>query len=71
MELALSLYLGLALAAYCGFRVFVPLLVTNMAYLTGYLTPNPGFEWRAGWPAFALLATAPVLEVAGYYTNSN
>ena len=67
MEFAFSICLGLALAACCGFRVFVPLLVTNVAYLTGYLSPNTGFEWMAGWPAFAVLATATALEIAAYY----
>jgi hypothetical protein len=67
MEFVLSLCLGLALAACCGFRVFVPLLVSNVAYLTGYLSPNAGFEWMAGWTAFAVLATATVLEIAAYY----
>ncbi|MCY7349525.1 MAG: DUF4126 domain-containing protein [Cytophagaceae bacterium] len=67
LELLLSLCLGLGLSACCGFRVFVPLLVTNVAYLTDYLTPNAGFEWMGGWVAFAVLATATVLEIAAYY----
>lgn len=63
----LSVCLGLALAACCGFRVFVPLLVANIAYLTGYLTPGEGFAWLGGWTAFAILVTATVAEIAAFY----
>jgi hypothetical protein len=64
---ALSACLGLALAACCGFRVFVPLLVSNIAYLSGYLTPGEGFAWLGTWTAFGVLATATLAEVAAYY----
>ncbi|MET4109099.1 DUF4126 domain-containing protein [Hymenobacter sp. UYP22] len=59
--------LGLALAACCGFRVFVPLLAASLAYRTGYLTPAPGFAWMGSWPAVAALGTATVAEILGYY----
>lgn len=67
IELFLSLCLGLGLSAACGFRVFVPLLVTNIAYLTGYAHPQVGFEWMSSWTAFGILATATVLEIGAYY----
>lgn len=59
--------LGLALAASSGFRVFVPLLAASLAYRTGYLTPAAGFAWLGSWPAVALLGTATVAEILGYY----
>ncbi|MFN8355583.1 MAG: DUF4126 domain-containing protein [Spirosomataceae bacterium] len=62
-----SISLGIGLAACCGFRVFVPLLVTNISYLAGYATPSVGFEWMGTWGAFALLATATVIEIIAYY----
>lgn len=59
--------LGLALAACSGFRVFVPLLAAALAYRTGYLTPAAGFGWLGSWPAIAVLGTATVAEILGYY----
>ena len=63
----LSVCLGLGLAAACGFRVFVPLLVTSVAASAGYLQLSSGFEWVAGKPALICFATATVLEIAAYY----
>ncbi|WP_239691468.1 DUF4126 domain-containing protein [Hymenobacter lapidarius] len=59
--------LGLGLAACSGFRVFVPLLAASAAYHFGYLTPAAGFAWLGTWTALLTLATATVLEIAGYY----
>lgn len=59
--------LGLALAACSGFRIFVPLLAANLAYLTGFMTPSSGFEWLGTWPAFGVLATATLAEMLAYY----
>ncbi|MBO9640303.1 MAG: DUF4126 domain-containing protein [Siphonobacter aquaeclarae] len=67
MEYILPFCLGLALAACSGFRVFIPLLTANIAFLTGYLTPSAGMEWLGGWTAFAILASATLAEVVGYY----
>jgi hypothetical protein len=41
------------LSAACGFRVFVPLLVMNLAVLTGHLHLSPGFEWIGSYYATA------------------
>ena len=59
--------LGLGLAASSGFRVFVPLLAASVAYHTGYMTPSAGFAWLGTWVALLTLATATVVEIAGYY----
>ncbi len=59
--------LGLGLAACSGFRVFVPLLAASLAYHTGYLVPAGGFAWLGSWAALITLATATVVEIAGYY----
>lgn len=67
METLLSASMGIGLSAACGFRVFVPLLVMSIAAKTGYLTPAPGFEWIAAYPALITFATATALEIAGYY----
>ncbi|MCU0256295.1 MAG: DUF4126 domain-containing protein [Vicinamibacterales bacterium] len=66
-ETLLSLGLGIGLAAACGFRVFVPLLVLSVASRYGYVPLAGGWEWIASTPATIAFASATVLEVAGYY----
>ncbi len=63
----LSLCLGLGLSAACGFRVFVPFLVMNLAARAGYLTLSGSFEWIASTPALIMFAVATVLEIGAYY----
>ena len=67
MQYAVSILLGLGLAASCGFRVFVPLLVTNIASMLGYVKLAGGFEWMGSWLAFAVFTTATIVEIAAYY----
>ena len=67
MEFLVAGALGLGLAACSGFRVFVPLLAASAAYHFGYMTPAAGFAWLGSWTALLTLATATVLEIAGYY----
>lgn len=63
----LSLCLGLGLSAACGFRVFVPFLVMNLAARAGYLTVTGSFEWIGSTPALVMFAVATVLEIGAYY----
>ncbi|MEO7774393.1 MAG: DUF4126 domain-containing protein [Steroidobacteraceae bacterium] len=65
-EAALSVALGIALAASVGLRVFAPLLVTGIAVKLGYLDVSPGFAWLATVPAITMLAVATVAEVLAY-----
>jgi hypothetical protein len=67
MEIAIGICLGLGLAASCGFRVFVPLLISNIASMTGIVNIGGGFEWMGSWPAFAIFLTATVAEIGAYY----
>ena len=67
MNTALAICAGVALAAACGFRVFVPLLATSLAAHFGYLTPSPGMLWIGSMPALIMLGVATVLEILGYY----
>jgi hypothetical protein len=67
VELLLSLGLGIGLAAACGFRIFVPLLVASAAALTGHLELTPSLAWIGTRPALIAFAAATVAEVAGYY----
>jgi uncharacterized membrane protein len=67
MESVLAVFVGLGLAASCGFRVFVPLLVTSAAAISGYLELAAGFEWIGSWTAFTTFAVAALLEIFAYY----
>jgi hypothetical protein len=64
---ALSVVAGIALAAACGFRVFIPLLVVSAASRAGLLSVSDGFAWIAGTPALVCFASAAALEVLGYW----
>jgi hypothetical protein len=64
MNHLLSLAVGIGLAAACGFRVFVPLLVMSAAAYTGHLELSSGFHWIGTLPALVAFASATVLEIA-------
>jgi hypothetical protein len=66
-ETLLGIAIGIGLSAACGFRVFVPLLVMNLAVLTGNLHLSPGFEWIGSGYATAAFVTATLVEVLAYY----
>lgn len=63
----MSIAIGIGLAAACGFRVFVPLLILNLAVLSGHLTVPAGFSWLENTSATIIFATATVAEIIGYY----
>ncbi|PWJ54551.1 uncharacterized protein DUF4126 [Dyadobacter jejuensis] len=67
MELFLSICLGIGLSASTGFRIFLPMLLANIATMNGWISPGEQFEWLGSWPAFFTLLTASVAEIAGYY----
>jgi hypothetical protein len=66
-ESVLAVIVGIGLAASCGFRVFVPMLVVSAAAHGGYLNLAHGFQWLGTWPALVALAIAAVVEVAAYF----
>jgi hypothetical protein len=67
METLLGIAVGIGLSAPCGFRVFVPLLVMNIASLSGLLHLSPGFAWIGSYYATVAFGTATIVEVLGYY----
>ena len=62
-----SACIGVGLAACCGFRVFVPLLIASVATKLGIIGTMDGFEWISGWPALLGLSMATVFEFGAYY----
>lgn len=67
LDLALSVALGIGLAAAAGFRVFLPLLVMSLASQAGYLPLSEGFSWLSSPGALAMLTVAAIAEVLAYY----
>lgn len=67
LDVVLSIATGLGLAAAAGFRVFVPLLATGLAFHFGWVEPASGFDWLGQPVVLVALGVATVLEVAGYY----
>jgi Domain of unknown function (DUF4126) len=64
-----GLFLGIALSASSGFRVFVPLLVSNLAVKFGAISITPDFAWMASHTATGILSVACVAEIASYYVT--
>lgn len=67
MELSIGILIGIGLASACGFRVFVPLLGTSLASMSGHLDLAPGFDWIGSPVAAACFGTATLLEIIGFY----
>jgi len=67
MEMFLDVCVGIGLAAACGFRVFVPLLIASVAALSGHLHLSESFQWIGTYPALVAFSVATVLEICGYY----
>ena len=66
MELLLSICVGLGLSAACGFRIFVPLLVTSIAAHSGHLNLASNFQWIGSTEALTAFSLATALEVGAY-----
>ncbi len=66
-DLALSIVLGIALAAATGFRVFLPMLIVSGAAYTGHLQLDSSFAWLGTPAALVMLSVAAVAEVLAYY----
>ena len=66
-DLALSIALGVGLAAATGFRVFLPMLVASVAAYSGSLPLGDGFAWLGTPAAMLMLGVAALLEVGAYF----
>ena len=67
LDTVLGILIGIGLSAACGFRVFVPLLVMNLAASMGLLDLSSGFKWIGSPYATVAFATATFLEILAYY----
>ncbi|OJV56310.1 MAG: hypothetical protein BGO31_14565 [Bacteroidetes bacterium 43-16] len=68
-EIIFALLLGVGLSASCGFRVFLPLLVSSLAAYFQWLPEGVTNQvaWMATLPAIITFATASLVEIGGYY----
>jgi hypothetical protein len=66
-DLALSIVLGVGLAAATGFRVFLPLLIVSAAAYSGHLPLGESFAWLATPAALTMLGVAALVEILAYY----
>ncbi|MCA0365358.1 MAG: DUF4126 domain-containing protein [Bacteroidetes bacterium] len=62
-----GLLLGVALSAGSGFRIFIPLLVSNLAAKFGLVSLSENFAWMASNQATMILVVATLAEIGGYY----
>jgi hypothetical protein len=67
LDLALSIALGVGLAAATGFRVFLPMLVVSVAAYTGHLPLSENFAWLGMPSALMMLGVAALVEILAYY----
>src|SRR6476620_3322570 len=66
-DLAVSIALGIGLAAATGFRVFLPLLITSVATYGGYIPVSDGFAWIGTPAAVIMFGVGALAEVLAYY----
>ena len=66
-ETLLSICLGLGLSAACGFRIFVPLMVVNLAARVGWVSLSGELAWMGDSAALWAFGFATVLEIGAYY----
>lgn len=67
VDTAISIALGVGLAAAVGFRIFLPLLIASIAAYTGHLRLDEDFAWLGSVTAITMLSVAAVVEVLAYY----
>ena len=67
MNTTIAIFSGVALAAACGFRVFVPLLAMSLASRFELIHFSEGFAWVGSDAAMLAFAIASALEIAAYY----
>ena len=67
LSIAISLFLGIGLAASVGFRVFLPLLILSTAGYYDIIPLNESWQWAGSLTAVITLAVATLVELFGYY----
>ena len=66
-EIIISLCVGIALSACSGFRVFVPMLISNLATRFEVFDVSQGFEWLSSPAATYILGASSLAVIISYY----
>lgn len=67
VDLILSIFVGIGLAAAVGLRIFIPFLIVSIASYTGNLQLSTYFQWIGSLPALIAFGIATIFEIAAYY----
>jgi hypothetical protein len=67
VDLAMSVVLGIGLAAASGFRLFLPLLILSGAAYTGHVSLDESFAWLGTPAAIIMFGTAAIAEAVAFY----
>src|SRR5262249_44265791 len=62
-DLAFAAAAGIAIAAACGLRAFLPLLALALGVHFGWLNVDPAAKWIGSAPAIVTLVWAAVVEI--------
>jgi len=62
-QIAMAILMGFSLAATCGLRAFLPLLIIGVAAKAGFVDLAGGFDWMGSWTALACFGAATVIEI--------
>src|SRR5262245_48122892 len=65
-DVALSITLGIGLAAATGFRVFLPMLIVSAGAYTGHVPVGDSFAWLGTPSALTMLSVAAIVEILAY-----
>jgi len=67
LDVARNVALGVALAAACGLRIFLPLTVVSAASLLGWVRLAGDLSWIGSGAALTVFGVATLLELAAYH----
>lgn len=67
LEIAISICLGIGLAAAVGFRIFLPLLILSLAGYYEVIPLNESWQWMGSLTTVITMGAATVVEIFGYY----
>lgn len=58
----ISFLIGVSLAACAGFRIFVPLLISSIAFKMGWISPIESLKWLGSTSALIIFLVAAIFE---------
>jgi len=62
-QIIVAVLMGVSLAATCGLRAFLPLLIISICAKAGFVDLASGFEWMGSWTAIICFGVATVAEI--------